>query len=127
MPGYKHDTIVPFKDSAFSKKMQVADMFNQIAFRYDFLNRFLSGGIDRGWRKKTIRELSLVRPKTILDVATGTADMPIMLFKRLHPEQIVGIDISTGMLELGKKKIAKTGLRKIHHPSGRRRRSHSIS
>jgi demethylmenaquinone methyltransferase / 2-methoxy-6-polyprenyl-1,4-benzoquinol methylase len=112
MPEYQHDTIVPFKDSAVPKKEQVADMFNQIAFRYDFLNRFLSGGIDRGWRKKAIRELLTVSPKSILDVATGTADMPIMLLKRLHPEQIVGIDISTGMLELGKKKIAKAGLEK---------------
>jgi demethylmenaquinone methyltransferase/2-methoxy-6-polyprenyl-1,4-benzoquinol methylase len=107
MPEYQHDTIVPFKDSAVSKKEQVAEMFNKIAFRYDILNRFLSGGIDRGWRKKAIAELDVIKPKTILDVATGTADMPIMMMKILHPEKIVGIDISVGMLELGKQKIAK--------------------
>jgi demethylmenaquinone methyltransferase / 2-methoxy-6-polyprenyl-1,4-benzoquinol methylase len=110
MPEYQHDTIVPFKDSAVSKKEQVADMFNQIAFRYDFLNRFLSGGTDRGWRKKAIRELGSIRPKTILDVATGTADMPILMMKYLHPDKITGIDISEGMLELGKQKIARLQL-----------------
>jgi demethylmenaquinone methyltransferase/2-methoxy-6-polyprenyl-1,4-benzoquinol methylase len=110
MPEYQHDTIVPFRDSAVSKKEQVAEMFNKIAFRYDFLNHFLSGGIDRGWRKKAIRELDAIKPKIILDVATGTADMPIMLMQVLHPEKIVGIDISVGMLELGKQKIAKLQL-----------------
>ncbi len=64
MPEYQHDKIVPFKESAFSKKEQVAEMFNKIAFRYDFLNRFLSGGIDRSWRKKAINELrvSILKP-----------------------------------------------------------------
>jgi demethylmenaquinone methyltransferase / 2-methoxy-6-polyprenyl-1,4-benzoquinol methylase len=110
MPEYQHDKIVPFRDSEIPKKEQVADMFNQIAYRYDFLNHFLSVGIDKGWRKKAIRELGTVKPKTILDVATGTADMPVMMMKFLSPERIVGIDISEGMLDLGKQKIAKTGL-----------------
>jgi demethylmenaquinone methyltransferase / 2-methoxy-6-polyprenyl-1,4-benzoquinol methylase len=109
MPEFQHDTIVPFKDSVAPKKQQVADMFNKIAFRYDFLNRFLSGGIDRSWRKKAIRELIDSNPKVILDVATGTADMPIMLMKFLHPEKVTGIDISEGMLEIGRQKILKTG------------------
>ena len=56
MPEYQHDNIVPFKESAVSKKEQVAEMFNRIAFRYDILNRFLSGGIDRSWRKKAIND-----------------------------------------------------------------------
>lgn len=112
MPKYQHDTIVPFKDSAISKKEQVAEMFNKIAFRYDFLNRFLSGGIDKSWRKKAILELVNCKPKTILDVATGTADIPILLVKLLHPEKIVGIDISAGMLELGKQKIVRLQLNK---------------
>ncbi len=107
MPEYHHDTIVPFKNSDTPKKQQVAEMFDKIAFRYDFLNRFLSAGIDRNWRKKAIRELSQLKPGTILDVATGTADMPILMQKILQPDQITGIDISEAMLELGKQKIAK--------------------
>jgi len=107
-----HDSIVPFKDSDQTKKRQVARMFDQIAFRYDFLNRFLSGGIDIRWRKKSIRELLPVRPKKLLDVATGTADVAIMCAKFLNPETIVGIDISEGMLQLGRKKIANLLLNK---------------
>jgi demethylmenaquinone methyltransferase / 2-methoxy-6-polyprenyl-1,4-benzoquinol methylase len=119
MTNYQHDTIVPFKDSAVPKKQQIAEMFNKIAFRYDFLNRFLSGGIDRHWRKKAIRELIVLKPKTILDVATGTADMPIMMMKLLNPERIIGIDISEGMLNLGKQKTAKLHLQnQIHLQSG---------
>ena len=110
MPEYQHDNVVPFKDSSVPKKEQVADMFNQIAHRYDFLNHFLSVGIDKKWRKKAIRELASVKPKIILDVATGTADMPLLTMKLLQPERIVGIDISEGMLALGKQKIARTGL-----------------
>src|SRR5277367_4513046 len=113
MPDYQHDTIVPFKDSAVPKKQQVAEMFNKIAFRYDFLNHFLSGGIDRSWRKKAIHELSSLNPKNILDVATGTADMPLMLMKYLHPDRITGIDISEGMLEIGRQKIMRSGLENI--------------
>ncbi len=107
MTEFQHDNIVPFKDSSAPKKQQVAEMFDKIAFRYDFLNRFLSGGIDKRWRKKAIRELDDLKPKTILDVATGTADMPIMLMKLLSPDKVIGIDISEGMLNLGKQKIAK--------------------
>jgi len=119
MPEYQHDTIVPFKDSAVSKKEQVAEMFNKIAFRYDFLNRILSGGIDRSWRKKAIAELKDLRPKTILDVATGTADMPVMLVKLLSPDKVIGIDISEAMLEQGRKKIDKLNLtQKINLQAG---------
>ena len=85
-------------------------MFDQIAFRYDFLNRFLSGGIDIWWRKKAISQLKSLQPKTILDVATGTGDFAIISNKILHPEKITGIDISEGMLEIGRKKIIKAGL-----------------
>lgn len=85
-------------------------MFNRIAFRYDLLNRFLSGGIDRRWRKKAIRELDRLQPKNILDVATGTADVAIMMAKYLRPEHITGIDISEGMLAIGRQKIARQNL-----------------
>ena len=85
-------------------------MFDRIAFRYDFLNRFLSAGIDVRWRKKAIRELISLQPKTILDVATGTGDFAITSYQVLKPEKITGIDISEGMLEVGRKKIMKYGL-----------------
>jgi demethylmenaquinone methyltransferase / 2-methoxy-6-polyprenyl-1,4-benzoquinol methylase len=106
MTEFAHDKIVPFKAAATSKKEQVAEMFDRIAFRYDFVNRFLSAGIDVGWRKKAIRQLEAIHPQTILDVATGTADMPLLLFKMLKPQQITGIDISEKMLEIGRQKIA---------------------
>ena len=80
-------------------------MFDKIAFRYDFLNRFLSAGIDVSWRKKAIKQLKPLQPKYILDVATGTADVAILTQKILHPIKITGIDISNGMLEIGRKKI----------------------
>ncbi len=110
MSEYAHDTIVPYKNSGLSKKLQVAGMFNDIAFRYDFLNRFLSAGIDVRWRKKAIRQLMDIKPKKILDVATGTADVAIMASNILHPDKITGIDISEGMLDIGNKKIQKLGL-----------------
>ncbi len=110
MTTYQHDTIVPFKDSTDSKKKQVEKMFDKIAFRYDFLNRFLSAGIDVGWRKKAINQLKSLDPKSVLDVATGTGDMAILANKLLTADKIIGIDISEGMLEIGKKKIKKLGL-----------------
>ncbi len=91
------------------KKEQVRSMFNDIAFRYDFLNHFLSAGIDIRWRKKVRRLLAPQSPKKILDVATGTADLAIELSK-LKPEAITGVDIADGMLEIGRKKISKKGL-----------------
>ncbi|HEY2649894.1 MAG TPA: bifunctional demethylmenaquinone methyltransferase/2-methoxy-6-polyprenyl-1,4-benzoquinol methylase UbiE [Puia sp.] len=111
MPEYEHDKIVPFKESTVPKKEQVAAMFNRIAFRYDFLNRFLSGGIDKRWRKQAIRELNELKPKTVLDVATGTADMPVMLMKFLKPDKVIGIDISEAMLDLGRRKVEKNKLK----------------
>lgn len=110
MTIYPHDTIVPFKNSTESKKRQVENMFDKIAFRYDFLNRFLSVGIDVGWRRKAIKELISSAPKNILDVATGTGDFALTCYKILKPEKITGIDISEGMLDIGRKKIAKAGL-----------------
>jgi len=107
---YPHDTVVPFKDSKESKKKQVENMFDKIAFRYDFLNRFLSAGIDVGWRKKAIKQLVSSQPKNILDVATGTGDFAITSYEILKPEKITGIDISEGMLDIGRKKIEKAEL-----------------
>jgi demethylmenaquinone methyltransferase/2-methoxy-6-polyprenyl-1,4-benzoquinol methylase len=110
MSQFTHDEVVPYQNSPLKKKQQVAKMFDSIAFRYDFLNRFLSGGIDVWWRKKAILQLKELRPKYILDVATGTADVALLTYKLLKPEKIVGIDISDGMLELGRKKIVKSRL-----------------
>jgi demethylmenaquinone methyltransferase / 2-methoxy-6-polyprenyl-1,4-benzoquinol methylase len=93
-----------------SKKSQVSAMFNRIAPYYDLLNRVLSLGIDRSWRKKAIDLLKDGQPKRILDVATGTADVALMTAHRLSPEQITGIDISTEMLDIGRQKITKQGL-----------------
>jgi demethylmenaquinone methyltransferase/2-methoxy-6-polyprenyl-1,4-benzoquinol methylase len=112
MSKYSHDNIVPFNESQQTKKEQVAAMFDQIAFRYDFLNRFLSGGIDVSWRKRAIRELKEINPRKVLDVATGTADVAIMTSKYLNPEKIIGIDISEGMLNLGRQKVDKLLLSK---------------
>ena len=110
MTDFSHDKVVPFKDSQLGKKQQIAEMFDRIAFRYDFLNRFLSGGIDRYWRKRAIRELRSLGKKggdrgEILDVATGTGDMAILLTRQLPDVRVTGIDISTGMLDVGREKV----------------------
>ena len=110
MTKFAHDSVVPLQGSELSKKEQVADMFDNIAYRYDFLNRFLSAGIDIWWRKKAIRQLLKLAPQTVLDVATGTADVAIMSTKILQPKKITGIDISDGMLAIGRQKVAKLGL-----------------
>jgi demethylmenaquinone methyltransferase/2-methoxy-6-polyprenyl-1,4-benzoquinol methylase len=93
-----------------SKKEQIAEMFNNVAHRYDFLNRALSLGIDVWWRKKALLSMKDLKPKNVLDVATGTADVAIMCNKLLGPDKIVGVDISAGMLEQGDIKIANLGL-----------------
>ena len=86
MTKYAHDTVVPEKGSSQTKKEQVAGMFDSIAHRYDFLNRLLSAGIDVRWRKKAIAYLKPIQPKRILDVATGTADVALMMEPILQPE-----------------------------------------
>jgi len=110
MSDLPHNAVQPFAGSEKTKKEQVAEMFDKIAGRYDFMNRFLSARVDVAWRKKAIRMLRPFQPKTILDVATGTADMAITTYKMLQPEKIVGIDISENMLAVGRQKIAKEGL-----------------
>ena len=113
MSSYSHDKVVPYKDSEQTKKKQVAGMFDQIAFRYDFLNRFLSGGIDIYWRKRAIRELLPLKPEIVLDVATGTGDMALMIHRYIKPQKIIGIDISEGMLSIGKEKVQKQMLNEV--------------
>ncbi|HXB95884.1 MAG TPA: bifunctional demethylmenaquinone methyltransferase/2-methoxy-6-polyprenyl-1,4-benzoquinol methylase UbiE [Puia sp.] len=129
MTDYSHDRIVPFKDSDLGKKKQIAEMFDRIAFRYDFLNRFLSGGIDLYWRRRAIRELQGTsrtvdhmagrgagtrdgQPISVLDVATGTGDMAILLTRHLPGVRVTGVDISKGMLDIGREKVHRLRLGK---------------
>jgi demethylmenaquinone methyltransferase/2-methoxy-6-polyprenyl-1,4-benzoquinol methylase len=107
---YMSKTITPYQDNDGTKKEQVADMFNNIAKTYDFLNHFLSLGIDIIWRKKAINELKADKPQRILDVATGTGDFAFEALTILKPEKIIGVDISQGMLDIAQQKITKRGL-----------------
>jgi len=110
MSQFAHDKVVPYSQSNAEKKEQVASMFDSIAKRYDFLNRFLSLGIDQGWRKKAIAHLKDKKIKHLLDIATGTADMALMAYRQIQPEKITGIDISEGMMQYGRVKIQDKGL-----------------
>jgi len=101
--------VIPYKTETGSKKEQVARMFDNIARNYDFLNHFLSLGIDILWRKKAVKMLRPEQPKLILDIATGTGDFAIETLA-LNPDKVIGVDISAGMLEIGKQKIQKKGM-----------------
>ncbi|MBW4889666.1 bifunctional demethylmenaquinone methyltransferase/2-methoxy-6-polyprenyl-1,4-benzoquinol methylase UbiE [Mucilaginibacter sp. HMF5004] len=103
-------TVTPYQNEGATKKEQVADMFNNISKTYDFLNHFLSLGIDIIWRKIAINELKKDQPQYILDVATGTGDFAFESLKILKPKKIIGVDISRGMLDVAEQKIAKRGL-----------------
>ena len=105
-----NEKITPYQSETATKKEQVADMFNNISGTYDFLNHFLSLGIDVLWRKKAIKELKSINPRLILDVATGTGDFAFESIKILKPEKIVGVDISEGMLEVARRKIQERNL-----------------
>jgi len=101
--------VLPYKDKDTSKKEQIAAMFNSISGKYDFLNHFLSLGIDILWRKRAVRLLKNHQPKLILDIATGTGDFAIEALS-LNPEKIIGVDISEGMLSIGREKLIKKNL-----------------
>lgn len=101
--------VTPYKDSELGKKEQVAQMFDNISGNYDGLNRVISLGIDVSWRKKVVKLVGENNPKQILDIATGTGDLALMMAS-LNPDRIVGLDISKGMLDVGKQKIAKANL-----------------
>jgi demethylmenaquinone methyltransferase/2-methoxy-6-polyprenyl-1,4-benzoquinol methylase len=98
-------TVTPYKDSDLSKKEQVSQMFDNISGNYDNLNRVISFGIDVKWRKKILKLVSDTQPETILDIATGTGDLAILM-AQTQAGKITGLDISPGMLEVGRKKIA---------------------
>ncbi len=101
--------VKPYEEKDSSKKEQVAEMFDNIAGRYDLLNHLLSGGIDRRWRKRAIKLISTVKPGSVLDLATGTGDFAIEALKT-GANKIVGADISNGMLEIGRQKVKKMGV-----------------
>ncbi len=101
--------VIPYKDSELGKKEQVTQMFDAISGNYDDLNRVISFGIDIKWRKKVVQLVSNKNPKTILDIATGTGDLAILMAKT-SAEKIVGLDLSEGMLEIGKTKISTKNL-----------------
>ena len=109
---YRQEEIKPYTNSQ-DKGQQVELMFDNIAPAYDKLNHRLSWNIDRSWRRKAISQLIPFNPKTILDIATGTGDFAIQSAKMLQPEKLLGIDISEGMMEIGREKVREEGLENI--------------
>lgn len=103
------NNVKPYENDDATKKEQVAKMFDNISAKYDFLNHFLSLNIDKGWRKKILKRVKTIKHDSILDVATGTGDLAILLSKA-NPEKIVGLDLSAGMLAVGEKKVEKANL-----------------
>ncbi|MEP6261599.1 MAG: bifunctional demethylmenaquinone methyltransferase/2-methoxy-6-polyprenyl-1,4-benzoquinol methylase UbiE [Gillisia sp.] len=101
--------ITPYKDSSLNKKEQVEQMFDKISGNYDGLNRVISFGIDVKWRKKVIALVEATQPEAVLDIATGTGDLAISLAET-NAKKIIGLDISEGMLSVGRKKIAAKNL-----------------
>ena len=108
---YQQETIKPYNNG--EKTTQVEQMFDNIAPTYDTLNHRLSWDIDHSWRKKAIRQLEPFHPQTMLDIATGTGDFAILSAEMLHPQRLVGADISEGMMEIGRQKVAQKGLQDI--------------
>lgn len=109
---YQQETIKPYAQQG-DKASQVEQMFDNIAPTYDTLNHRLSWDIDKGWRKKAIRQLAPYQPQAILDIATGTGDFAILSAEMLKPARLVGADISEGMMEIGRKKVTEKGLQDI--------------
>ncbi|MFV0237189.1 MAG: bifunctional demethylmenaquinone methyltransferase/2-methoxy-6-polyprenyl-1,4-benzoquinol methylase UbiE [Flavobacteriales bacterium] len=101
--------VKPYKESDKSKKEQVAEMFDNISVKYDFLNHILSMGIDIQWRKKVVKQIQVLQAEKVLDIATGTGDLAIMIAEKTRA-QITGLDLSAGMLEIGQKKVLEKGL-----------------
>lgn len=108
--AYRQEDITPYEDGQ-EKEKQVEQMFDNIAPTYDTLNHRLSWDIDKGWRRKAIRQLEPYAPKQMLDIATGTGDFAILAAKMLKPERLIGADISEGMMEIGRQKVEREGLR----------------
>ena len=109
---YKQEKIKPYGEEG-EKGRQVETMFDNIAPTYDTLNHRLSWNIDRWWRRKAVNAIMEQRPKVILDIATGTGDFAILAANMLKPERIIGVDISEGMMQQGRKKVKAEGLEKV--------------
>jgi demethylmenaquinone methyltransferase/2-methoxy-6-polyprenyl-1,4-benzoquinol methylase len=105
-------TVIPQDYKGSSKRERVEEMFDSIASRYDLLNRVLSAGIDKNWRRRAINELKDIQPERILDIATGTADLALEAM-RLRPVEIIGLDISNKMLDIGRHKIMQSGFQGV--------------
>ncbi len=105
------NTVTPYNDTR-SKKEQVEEMFDNIAHRYDFLNHLLTMGIDITWRKKAVKYIGEIKPVSVLDVASGTGDFAFEALA-IHPEKIVGFDLSEGMMKYGRVKAAKMNVSDI--------------
>ena len=105
----KVEEIKPYKEDG-GKARQVEEMFDSIAPAYDFMNRAMTLGIDRWWRHVAVKIVGKTRPRRILDVATGTGDFAIALYNKIKPRQVVGIDLSQGMLDVARVKVEKRGL-----------------
>ena len=101
--------VIPYKESDLGKKEQVTQMFDKVSSNYDFLNRLLTFGIDISWRKKVVQMVVDQKAKIVLDIATGTGDLAIML-ANTNTDKVIGLDISPGMLEVGKKKVEQLNL-----------------
>lgn len=106
---YEQEKIKPYEGQGDKGKL-VEEMFDNIAPTYDTLNHRLSWDIDKGWRRKAIKRLATFQPKKMLDIATGTGDFAILAAKMLHPETLIGADISEGMMEIGRQKVKKEQL-----------------
>jgi len=102
--------IKPYQDSDKSKKEQMSDMFDTISQEYDGMNRMITFGIDMSWRKKVINMIAATKPNKVLDIASGTGDLAIMTAQKTDTQEIIGADISEGMLQVGRQKIQKLGL-----------------
>lgn len=109
---YKQEEVKPYNEQE-EKHVQVEEMFDNIAPTYDTLNHRLSWDIDKGWRRKAIKQLEPFHPQSLLDIATGTGDFAILAAQMLHPETLIGADISEGMMAIGRQKVAQAGLQAI--------------
>lgn len=111
--GNRVEQVTPYSDKETAKTEQVRQMFDSIAPAYDFMNRAMTMGVDIWWRRLAVKRLKSIAPAKILDVATGTGDFAIQLYQSLHPQHILGIDLSQGMLDEAQRKVKEKGLGQV--------------
>ena len=110
--------VTPYQKEDEGKKVQVEEMFDNIAHRYDFLNHLLSAGIDNLWRRKAIKHIATYQPKVVMDMATGTGDFAIDTADRIALDRLVALDLSEEMLQIGRKKLKKDAHKVIEFVKG---------